>query len=291
MSNATINQSYVDAFRANVYHLAQQVYSRLRMCVDADSQQAETGSWDRLSAADSVAKTRKMATPEGGRVWSRRIAVALPFNDAEITEIEDPSMMIADPNSNIVKSLGMSFGRRFDDLIIGAATGTALDGEGNSNVFPAGQIVSDYSVDINFDLITQIQEQFLNNDIELDVPKYAVVGPRQVRQLLNTTEATSSDYVRGKLEELSSTGIVPGWMGFNWIMSTRLLEPATDQRDCLFFTETALGLHVPMDMVAFVERDPSLSYAWRPYAEINAGAIRIQDEQIIWLKARDTSVA
>lgn len=290
MSNATINQAYVDAFRDNVRQLAQQEVSKLRTWVDNDSFEAETGAWDRLSSADMTAKGRIEATGESGRVWSRRIAVALPFKDSEVTEVEDPSMMIADPNSNIVRSLGYSVGRKYDDLIIAAATGTALDGEGNANALPAGQIVGDYSTPISFSVITQVQRNFLRNDIDMDVEKCAVVGPEQIAQLMNTTEATSSDYIRGKLNELSSTGIVANWMGFTWIMSTRLNAPSANQLDCLFFTRNALGLHTPQDMKAFCSQDPSINYAWRPYVQIASGAVRVEDEHIVTFHADDTAV-
>jgi hypothetical protein len=240
-----------------------------------------------------------MSTPETGRTWTRRIAIATPYNDAEITEVEDPSMMITDPNSQIVKSLSMSMGRRFDDLLIAAATGNAVQtnrtiATGDTNptnvAFTAGQTVGDYTGYINFDVITAIQEKFLSNDIDVSVPKVAVVGPRQVRKLMQLTEQTSSDYVRQSLQELSSTGITQNWMGFTWIMSTRLLEPSSNQKDCLFFTHDALGLHVPEDITTFVERDPSLSYAWRPYCQIAAGAVRIEDEKIVRFKANDTAL-
>jgi len=256
--------------------------------VDTDSEQAETGAWDRLSSGEMSDKGRIEATGETGRTWSRRIAVALPFKDSEVTEVEDPSMMIADPNSKIVKSISMAVGRKYDDLIIAAATGTALDGEGNANALPAAQILGSYTEAITFSAITKVQRQFLRNDIELDIPKVAVVGPEQIMQLMNTTEATSSDYVSGKLNELSSTGIVASWLGFTWIMSTRLTIPAADQLDCLFFTDQALGLHSPEDMRAFVMQDPSINYAWRPYAQINCGAIRVEDEHIVQLKVNDT---
>jgi Phage capsid protein len=153
---------------------------------------------------------------------------------------------------------------------------------------PAGQIVGDYSADISFDAVTEILEIFNANDVPMEEPKVAVIGPRQVRQLMNLTEQTSSDYVQARA--LQQNGIVPNWMGFTWIMSTRLLTPATAQKDCLFFTRKALGFHLPEDIMTFVERDPGLSYAWRPYAQFTAGAVRVEDEHMVWLQAKDDSV-
>jgi len=207
--------------------------------------------------------------------------------------------MLVDPNSNLVRSMSMAAGRRIDDIIIAAATGNAGVITRASGVptttptaLPAAQIIGTYALDISFDLVAQVQRKFMQNDIDPSVPKVAVIGPQQVYQLLNLTEQPSGDYVnREALQTLNATGIVPHWMGFTWIMSTRLTEPTTAQKDLLFFTERALGFHMPQDITSFVERDPSRQYAWRPQCELTAGAVRVEDEQIVWLKAKDSTVA
>jgi hypothetical protein len=301
MSNTTIPQVYVDGFRDAVRHLAQQKYSKLRAYTDQFSPEAETGNWDRLSSGEAAAKTRVLATPETGRTWSRRIAVATPFSDAEITEVEDPSMMLIDPNSNIVRSIGMSMGRNCDDVIISAALGGALnsvrasDGSNTPTTVAlgAGQTIGDGTTPMSFDLVTQTQKYFMDSDIDPDMPKIFVVGPRQIQELMNLTEQTSSDYVQA--QALQSYGIVPNWLGFTWIASTRLsaangAHPATGQRYCFACTTDALGYHVPQDVTTFVERDPSLSYAWRPYAQITHGAVRLEEASLARVHVADVDV-
>ena len=291
----------VDAFQANVRHLAQQEKSKLLKFVDSTSPEAETNAWDRLSSGDMGAKSRNTAnaTNETGRQWSRRQAVATPFIDHELVETQDINMMLVDPNSKLIQSMAMAAGREYDDIIIAAATGSANVITRSSGVptttgtaFAAGQILSDYSVDISFDLVAQVQRLFMQNDIDPSVPKVAVIGPQQVYQLLNLTEQTSSDYVnRQALQTLNATGIVPNWMGFTWVMSTRLTEPTTAQKSLLFFTERAIGLHVAQDITTYCAQDPSRQYAWRPQTEFTAGAVRVEDEQIVWLKIKDSTVA
>jgi len=300
MSNATIDQVYLDGFRDALRHLAQQKTSKLRAWADEFSPEAETGNWDRLGSGDAVVKPRKTATGDGtGRVWSRRIAVATPFKDDEITEVEDPSLMIIDPNSNLVQSIGYSMGRKVDDILIAAAKGNALNsvraGDGSNTptniAVPAAQIVGDYSAAISFDMVTETIEIFNTNDIDMEEPKCAVVGPRQVRELMNLTEQTSSDYVQA--QALQQNGIVPNWMGFTWIMSTRLngATPTTNQGNILFMSRKALGLHIPQNITTFCERDPSINYAWRPYAQMTLGGVRVEDEHLVWGKVLDASVA
>ena len=296
----SIDQAVVDGFRDNLRHLAQQKASKARAWCDEFSPEAETGNWDRLASAEASAKIRNSATPNSERVWTRRIAIATPFNDAELTEVHDPSQMLIDPNSNFVRSLGYSMGRSMDDKIFTAAFGTATNsvraGDGSNTptqiALPASQIIGDFTTPISFDMITEVIEKFNENDVEMDQAMVAFIGPRQVRELMNLTEQTSSDYVQ--VQALQQNGIVPNWMGFTWIMSTRLFSnaavPAITEQSCLFMTRQGMGFHIPEDITTFVERDPSQQYAWRPYCEYNAGSVRVEDEHVVVLKVLDDSV-
>jgi hypothetical protein len=194
--------------------------------------------------------------------------------------------MIIDPNSNLVRSLGYSMRRARDDVIIAAATADALEGDGSTTAFTAGQTVGDYTDPISFDGITAVQELFMQNDIDPSVPKVAVVGPTQVRKLMQLTEQTSSDYVSA--QALQNYGIVANWLGFTWVNSTRLLLPDTDQIDCLFMTQRAIGMNIPKNITAKVAEDPSISFAWRLYCFTVMGAVRVEDKQIVRGKLADT---
>jgi hypothetical protein len=134
--------------------------------------------------------------------------------------------------------------------------------------------------------VTAVQEIFMQNDIDPSVPKVAVVGPTQVRKLMQLTEQTSSDYVHA--QALQNYGIVPNWLGFTWINSTRLLLPDTDQIDCLFMTQRAIGMNIPKNITAKVAEDPSISFAWRIYCFTVMGAVRVEDKQIVRGKFADT---
>ena len=281
---------YISTFESIVRHLAQQEVSRARPYVTERGEESGDHNWERLGTSDaSIKTTRLQATPEADTPWSRRVSVSQTWDNADSTEQEDPSQMLVDPNSNLAMSLGYSMRRATDDVIFTAATADALDGTGATNAFPVGQIIGDYTTPISFDFVTAVQEKFMQNDIDMSVPKVAIVGPTQVRKLLQLTEQTSSDYVhREALQQLTSVGIVPMWMGFTWVCSTRLIVPDTDQLDCLFFTKRALGLNVPKDIAARIAEDPSVSFAWRIYVNMVMGAVRVEDEHIVWGKLADT---
>jgi len=283
----TIANVYVETFEQNLRHVAQQEVTRLLPWVQVRGEESENHNWEKLGSSDASLKTTRLqATPVADTAWGRRVAVSATWDNGESTEQEDPVQMIVDPNSNLTMSLGYSMRRAQDDVIIASATAAALEGDGTTTAVPAGQIVGDYTTPITFDDVTAIQEIFMGHDIDPSIPKVAVVGPTQVRKLMQLTENTSSDYVRA--QQLQQYGIAPGWLGFDWICSTRLTVPDTDQLDCLFMTRRAIGMNIPKNISAFVAEDPSISFAWRIYCMSVMGAVRVEDEQLVWLKAADT---
>ena len=284
----TISAAYIQSYERTVRQLAQQSMAKLRGFITERGVGAEKHNWDRLGKGDFVQKTAaRTATPATDSPWSRRVSVATTWHDGDTVEPEDIVQMLIDPKSSVAEKQGMGARRAVDDIVIAAATGNALDGAGSPVTFPVGQVVGDGTVPISFDMVTAVQEKFMDNDIDPDVPKCFVVGPTQVRKLMQTTEATSSDYVRQSLQQLSSTGIVPNWMGFTWINSTRLLVPLATQLSCLAFTKRAIGLQVNKDIWARVAEDPTISFAWRIYSALTMGAVRVEDEQIVHVHVKD----
>lgn len=288
--STTIPNVYVDEFNQYLRQLAQQKYARLRPKIMEVSSNAETYSFDRLGPMEAVQKTARIqptqdAQPGGpffDAQFSRRTAVAKTFNVSEYIEQEDQIQAKIDISGGLVDSMGMAMARAYDDEIIDSFGRDALDGDGALVPFPASQIVGDGTAPISFDFVTEVQEKFLQNDIQGEVQKCMVVGPTQIRKLLQLTEQTSSDYVtREALQRLSQNLIVPNWMGFTWICSTRLQLPAAGEIDCWAFTEKATGLAVNRDVSTFLEQDPAHSFAWALYSQSTYGAVRVEDEHIV----------
>jgi len=290
----TVDNVFVETYESILRHLAQQQPSRLRGKVTERGVNSEKHNWERLGTAEAQIKsTRLQATPVQDFPWSRRVSVPQTYDVGDSTEQEDVVQMIVDPNSNLSQSQGNAMRRGFDDEIIAAATGTALTGLGAAGAFPDGQKVFGTTVDVydaalNFDLITQVVEQFFANDIDPDEPKCFVIGPVQARKLLQLTEATNADY--NALRPLQSKGYVEGWMGFDWIVSTRLNHPTAPGTDidCFAMTRKAIGLMVDRDVSARVAEDPSISFAWRIYSFMTIGAVRVEDEHIVQVQLADT---
>ncbi len=285
----TIDKAFVNQYRDLVIHLAQQGETRVRPHVTEVSLRGEAYNFDRLAATAAVQKTaRRLDTVYVDDTWSRRVAVPQTWNHTMTIEHEDKVQMLIDPQSAYAENQAMAMRRQWDSLCIEAATGSALDGDGVGQTFPASQVVGDGLSPITFDNVTEVQEKFLANDITTDIPKVMLVGPIQVRKLMQLTEQTSSDYVRREsLQRLAAFGIVPNWMGFTWIMSNLLLAPSAGQLSCLAFTKRAIGLAVNQDIFVRIGENPAKSYMIQVFSQFTGGAVRVEDEHIVELRVKD----
>lgn len=284
----TIDKVYIQTFERNVRHLAQQADTRLRRFVTEKATDGQKHNWERLGSGEASLKAAaRVATPTSDLPWSRRVSLAQTYHMGETVEQEDVVQMLIDPNSNVSAAIANGMKRKIDDILIAAATGTALNGDGTTSAFPAGQVVGDGTGVISIDNILEVQEKFYKNDIDPDESKVMVISPTVQRKLMSLMEVTSGDYQNSKA---LATGMLPNWMGFDWVVSNRLLVPAAGQISCLAFTKRALGFQVNRDITAKVAEDPSLSFAWRIYAAMTMGAVRTEDEQIVHLKVKNAIV-
>ena len=282
----TIDNAYIETFEDNVRFLAQQKPSRLLSTVMNKTSNGAAHNWERIGPTDFAEKTTaRTATPENDTPWSRRVSQVKTFDNGDTVEQEDIVQMLVDPLSSLTQNLAWGSNRNKDDVIIAAATADALDGDGNLNAFPASQEVGDYSVAISLDLINEMDQKFYDNDIDPDEPKCVIISPFQRRTLLGLLEVTSGDF-QGDSMALRN-GYLPSFLGYDWIVSTRLLSPSAGQVDCLAYTQKALGMQLNRDISTRVAEDPSKSFMWRVYGFQTLGAVRVEDEHIVRLKLAD----
>lgn len=301
-----IDQAHIQTYETTVRHLAQQKMSKLREKCQYKNEQSESHNWETLASMAEGAVTRKTSrtasadgtypTPSEAKPFAKRRTNVDTYDTGHSVEQEDISQMLIDPNSNLVMSQAYALARQVDDLIIaGAWKPASVKGSGMPVTFPASQEIGDGTEPISFDFVTEITERFLENDIEPEMDKCIVIGPTQMRKLLQITEATSADYTSAMV--LQSEGIVRNWMGYTWIVSTRLdkfnpLEwgmtaaegPAAGEIWCMAMSELALGYHASKDIWTRVAEDPSASFVWRIYSAFTADCVRVEDEHIFKLR-------
>lgn len=285
----TIDNAFIEEYEDNVRHLAQQVGTRVRPHVFEVSSGGEAYNFERLAPTDAAEKVgRRQATAYVDDTWSRRVAQPKTFNHAMTVEHEDKVQMLVSPESHYAFNQAQALNRACDSLVIAACSGTALDGDGNTNALPASQIIGDGTAPLSMSLVGDSQEQFMTDEIMPDQHKVMIVSPVQVRQMMNLTLATSADYVQA--QALQQYGIVPNWMGYTWIVSNLLEAPAAGELYCIAMTKQAIGLAVNQDTFTRIGENPSLSYMWQVFSQWTMGAVRVEDEHIQLIHVLDSDL-
>jgi len=283
----TIDQAFIEEYQDNVRHLAQQLETRIRPHVYEVSSRGEAYNFERLAPTDAVEKTgRRQATQFIDDVWTRRVAQPKTFNHTMTIEHEDKVQMLVNPDSNYARNQAYAMNREMDKLLIAAASADALDGDGATNAIPASQIIGDGTAPISFDLITASQEQFMKDEIMPDYAKVMIVGPTQVRKLMQLTENTSSDYVQA--QRLQTYGIAPNWLGYTWIVSNYLESPAGGELYCIAMTKMGIGLAVNQNTFTRIGENPSYQYMWQVFSQWTMGAVRVEDEHVQLIHVADS---
>ena len=125
-----------------------------------------------------------------------------------------------------------------------------------------------------------------NNDIDPSLKRYVVCGAKQIQDLLGTTEITSSDY---NVVRALSTGQINSYLGFEFIMSTRLNKDSTYTTDRLVFayTEDAIKLGIGKDITAKISERSDKSYATQVYYCMSLGAVRMDEKSVVQIPCHE----
>lgn len=282
-------QHFVKTFETTAIHLVQQKLSRFRTRVTEKSPgPTEKHSFRTVAARGAMTDRTNLGLVAGKRpatawldtVYHERVATPTPKTTADSFSKPDRQRMLADPQSEIYKAMLPQVGRTFDDVIMTAFHANALDTAGNATVFGAtgttptiGGAGNVFSLQNVIDLL----QAFNTDEVDPDEEKFLSVPPAAISKILAEPKATSADYVNAKT--LMSGAIVPGWMGFTWIMSNRLTHPVAGETYCPAWTRDAMGLLVISDVEFKSGESPMNQFDTVMQLAIDIGAVRIQEEK------------
>lgn len=283
----TFDDVKIQTFSSNLRALAQQGEEKLRNWCQIEHKQSESHNFDMVGLVEATDKNgRAVDSPIAETPFTRRQSVVTTFHTGDLVEPEDAAQALVDPNSGITMALAKGMRRKVDAKIIAAATGQSRDGAGQAVNFPAGQIVGNHTAEISFDFVSQVFEVFVANEL-IDEEKCFVIGPKQLRKLQGLVEYTSSDYVHVKA--LAEKGYTPNWHGFTWIVHNGLgASGGAGTIDCIAMTRRAIGLHIAKDIWGDAWTRSDKSGATQLYTAATMGAVRVEDEQLVWAKLKDT---
>ncbi len=279
-----ITTAFVEQYSSNVSLLAQQMGSKLRGAVDVETIKGKNAFFDQIgSSAALVRSTRHGDTPQITTPHSRRRVSLADYEWADLIDDLDKVRMLSDPTSNYAKAAAAAMNRSIDDVIItaiNASSDTGVAG-GTAVALPAGSKFSTADQTDGLTVAKLLESKYFldNGNVDPSIKRWFVCGPKQIQDLLNTTEVKSSDY--NTIKALAQ-GSINSFLGFEFIMSTRLNMDATntDDRLCFAFTQDAIKLAIGADVKAKITERDDKSYATQVYYSMALGATRMEEAKV-----------
>jgi len=277
-----ITTAFVKQFGSNVEQLVQQKGSRIRgACRIESGITGEEAYFDQLGATAAVQKTTRNAdTPLIKSDHQRRRVSMYDYEWADLIDKEDRLKMLIDPESSYATSAAWAMGRAIDDSLIASLSGTAYTGKAGGTAVPlgAGQKIVVGAAGLTIAKLIEAKEILDLADCDPDEPRYIAVSPKQISDLLATTEVTSADYnmVRALVQ-----GKVNSYMGFEFIISNRLAVDGSNDRLCPVWVKSGLLLGIAADIKSEIDRRSDKSYATQVYLCMGIGSTRMEEDKIV----------
>ncbi len=283
--SSQVTTAFVQQYSANVQLLSQQMGSLLRDKVRVESVTGKNAFLDQVGSVTAVEKTsRHSDTPQIDTPHARRRLSLADYEFADLIDQNDKVRLLIDPTSSYAQAAAMAMGRAIDDVIITAALGTAYTGEtGSTSTANANQIVH-ASAGLNITKLRTAKQTLDLSDVDPSIPRYIIVSPRQISDLLNITEVTSSDFNTVKA---LANGEINTYLGFNFIVSNRLALSSTT-RSCIAFAQDGLALGIGKDVNARIDERADKSYATQVYYCMSIGATRMEEDKVVEVQCTES---
>lgn len=273
------NLVWAQAYGANIMQLAQQKYSKLVNTVTMKPNvNGKTFFQDQIGAWSMETKGgRNTQTPNNDPLLARRMATMVDFHDARLLDRGDELRTISDPRSAYTIAAASALGRKMDEVIITSAMAGAASGETGSTTITNGNIILGTATSMTLARVIAVKAQLDAQDVDTEDRTF-VITPAAMDNLLNTTAATSSDYntvkalVRGEIDT---------WMGFKWIMSTRLAAVSSSTLIGIAYQKYGLCMGMGSSPLVRTDERTDLSYSWQIYYELNIAAVRLEESRVV----------
>mgnify|MGYP003625313122 FL=1 len=242
-----ITTAFVEQYKSNVFHLAQQKGSRLRNAVKTENVTGKAHFFERIGSTAAEKRTsRHSDTPRMDTPHSRRKVTMDDYDWADLIDNEDKVRMLISPSSEYAMAGAWAMGRAMDDAVIAAASGTAYSGAsgGTSVALASGQKIVHGSAGLTLAKLLEAKEILDSSDVDPDEPRYMIVTAKQLQNVLGVEQITSADYSSVKA---LVQGEIDTFLGFNFIRTERLVTDGTN-RLALAFTQNAIGLALGQDI-------------------------------------------
>ncbi len=278
-------------YSANVQMLSQQKGSRLRDAVNIENVVGKNAFIDQIGKATAQLRTSRHGdTPQLDTPHARRRVSLASYEYADLIDDQDKVRMLIDPTSQYAQAAAAAMGRAMDDVIIDAALGTASTGEtgsGSATLDSTNNMVGSASSNDGLTIakLLEAKRKMDLNDVDPSIARYIAVGPKQIEDLLGTTQVTSSDFNTVKA---LAQGDINTFLGFEFIMTNRLDVDSNDIRSCFAWAEDGITLGIGKDVSARIDERSDKGYATQVYYCMDIGAVRMEESKVVKIFCDET---
>lgn len=293
--SSEITKAMVQQFSDNLIMLAQQKGSRLRDRVMSKVVTGNAAYFERLGPTDVILRTsRHSPSPMIDTPHSRRMVTINSYEWGDAVDKQDEIRVIIDPKGAYSMNAADAFGRKIDDLLISAASGSSTsvssslpNADNRTSVsLPSGQKVDEDFGTANSNLtiakLIETRRILAHNDVDENEELTFVYNASALAALLNTTQITSADY--NSVKALVK-GEVDSFMGFKFVRTERIAGVAdgtdTSPKLCLAFAKSGLALAIGRDVNVRIAERADMGFMTYIYGSMDLGATRVEEEKVV----------
>lgn len=288
--SVNLTTHYVQQYSTNIQLLLQQQGSKLRGAVSAGSYVGK-----QASPVDQIGKI-EMQSVTGrfnpmGRVdapTDRRWVFPSDFDLPQLIDSFDKLRLITDPQSAYVRNAVLAAGRKMDQVICSAFTGTAKTGEagGTSTSFTAANEV-DVSVGganskLNVAKLREVKRVMMANHVDFDMEEaYVGITAADHDSLLGDIQVVSADFNGG--QAVLKDGKIMEFMGFKFIHCELIETVLAGTNEVTLPVWVKSGVHLGMwnDIENSVSQRHDLQgEPWQLYTKMTVGATRLEENKV-----------
>lgn len=270
----TVPTSFVQQYEQEVKQAYQREGALLRGTVRSRSQVgAERIYFPKLGKGSATDKARHADVTPMDLEHSRVFADMVDRYAPEYIDDLDQAKTNWSLASEYARSSAYALGRETDNIIVDALNTTPAGQQ-----FTAVDLDSASSGELTLKAIAELSKVHNQADVPMDNMRYAVISPETHSELLQLTEATSTDFTTTQL--LMNAREPAMWMGYRWIMHTGLPDGVKG----FFYHQSSVGFGISRDINTQVDwiaqKVAFLVNSW-----MSMGATIIEDEGVIRLDA------
>lgn len=278
-----IPEHFNKQFTTNVELLLQQKMPVYMDCVEQRSYQGEASQV--VKQFGEVEFNQKLArhgdttfdTIEHKQRWMFPLdyTLALPIDK------EDDLRMLNSPQSPYAEAMRAAWARKWNSVVRAAALGSAQTGVNGSTVTAfdtSNQQIAAGGAGLTISKLRETREILLSNDIDPSEDLYFSVTPKQITDLLESTEVTSSDY--NSVKALVQ-GQVDTFLGFKFKLDTNIEADGSANRRCFAWAKSGIVAGTWNGLTTRIDERPDKEYLTQIFMSGTIAATRTQEKKVV----------